>query len=85
MIHLTHPNGKPKTKVELAVDALHKACGFGTSESATENFLGLLQAAVECTESERKQSHEDGLCLDCLSALSGNLEEMLVEEFSGQK
>ncbi len=63
--------------IDGIVENLRIACGFGKSESQTEAFLYALGAAVDATMDDCEKSHEDGLCWDCQSGLSGHLREML--------
>lgn len=67
-----------KDPIYVAVDNLCKACGFDNQgESGTERFYHLLSEAVDQSGDELDESHEEGLCLDMVSALASNLETLL--------
>jgi hypothetical protein len=66
-------------KIDAALDALMKACGF-TGESGTEAMFWVLHKAVQDVASNWnivEESHEDGLCYDVNALLSGAIAKAL--------
>jgi hypothetical protein len=63
------------TKVHVAMKSLAEACHFDNSESGSEAFLELLHQVAKNVKREVKQSHKDGLCLDCYTAMASDLAE----------
>lgn len=64
-------------EIDRAVENLVAACGFNQSESASEEFYGLLKEAVEKLDGTIETSHEEGLCYDMTHAIYGTLREIL--------
>ncbi len=71
-----------KEKIELALEALHAACGYGKSESDTERFADLIHEASCRTLDDVEESHENGLCLNCHAVMSGYIAELLMEDLA---
>jgi hypothetical protein len=67
------------TKVILRLGCL---CGMGNSESATEEFVTHLFDCASQVINEIEQSHEKGLCLDAVRALSDRLEKTAAERIA---
>ena len=65
--------------IHIAVENLLKACGCGKGESGTEEFYYLLQEAVDELDGTIEKSHEEGLCYDMASALSGTIRDILAK------
>lgn len=55
------------------IEALARDMAWDGSESGTEEFLVKLLRASEDVYRQMKQSHKEGLCYDCINALSDKL------------
>jgi len=63
------------TIIHEAMKTLAAACNFDNSESGSEEFLELLLQVAKGVKREVKQSHKEGLCLDCYTAMASDLAE----------
>lgn len=56
-----------------AVELLAKDMDWNGSDSDSERFLLDLSEAIDRVWKEVRESHKDGLCYDCVTALAGEL------------
>jgi hypothetical protein len=73
---------KPDSEITKAILRLGSLCGMGNSESATEEFVTHLFNCASEVMDEIEDSHEQGLCLDAVRALSGRLEKTAAERIA---
>ena len=68
-------NGE-RNVIELLLRALVAALGYDNSESATEQFTQQLFDAASHALKDMRDSHDEGLCLDCVAALTEYLNKV---------